>query len=280
MLTIHYRKNTKIFSKDTFKYKKHNSVWHHDHRDQSVLNLIQEAVNLIDKDVLANLKEFSVTLDTSDHGHFSHHTYSDAAIADFNFDKWVEVGNYDYHDITQKMLERSSLPPSMHQLFWMGSYDCHWSRRKLGEMTKHDDRIAIVNVDNWHWDDKIKRAVTNNGKYTSMIDHCEYKYLIDFQGHGYSGRTKYLLHSGRPLFYVERDCNEYWYFSMKPMEHFIPIKRDLSDFYERFEWVENNYDEALKIADNARTFAMNNLKRSDAVERYRKQILKWGGLNV
>jgi hypothetical protein len=147
-------------------------------------------------------------------------------------------------------------------------------------MTKEDTRINIVNVNNWHWDDKLKRAVTNNGKYTSMLDHCKFKYLIDFQGYGYSGRTKYLLHSGRPLFYVLRDWNEYWYFDMKPMVHFIPIRSDLSDFYEKFEWAENNYDKVIEIANNGKQFAIDNLKRSDAIERYKQILIREGTKNV
>jgi hypothetical protein len=269
-------KSSKVFLNSYFSCQPINYVDHLLHRDLSIKKLVLDASKLISEDIIHTMRQFELTVDTSDFFGFSAKKYHDKLFPDFNFDKWSEVGNYDYHDITQKMLIESEKLPKFDQLYWIGSYDCHWSRRKLGDMTKEDTRINIVNVNNWHWDDKLKRAVTNNGKYTSMLDHCKFKYLIDFQGYGYSGRTKYLLHSGRPLFYVLRDWNEYWYFNMEPMKHFIPIKSDLSDFYEKFEWVENNYDKALYIANNAKEFAKHNLKKSDAINKYKTILITEG----
>lgn len=280
MLYISYKnkQHSRIFNK-SISYQI-NNIDCHLHRDESVKILINSAFTAIDNDIKSKMNNFNYKIDTSDYGQFSANQYHDNLCPDFNFDKWSEVGNYDYHDITQKMLMESEKLPEFDQLYWIGSYDCHWSRYKLGDITKEDTRISIVNVNNWHWDDKLKRAITNNGKYTSMLDHCKFKYLIDFQGYGYSGRTKYLLHSGRPLFYVLRDWNEYWYFDMKPMVHFIPIRSDLSDFYEKFEWAENNYDKAIEIANNGKQFAIDNLKRSDAIERYKEILIREGTKNV
>ncbi len=283
MLRVQFRRSqssSAIFSKPILKCQPFNYVDHLLHRDLSIEILVRSAFNLIDTVTLKSMNDFEIIVDSSDYLGFSAKKYHDKLFPDFNFDKWVEVGNDDYHDITQKMLIESNKPPEFQQLYWIGSYDCHWSRRKLGELTRKDDRIDIVNVNNWHWNDNLKRAVTNNGKYTSLLDHCKFKYLIDFQGYGYSGRTKYLLHSGRPLFYVLRDWNEYWYFDMKPMVHFIPVKSDLSDFYEKFEWAENNYNKAVEIANNGKQFAIDNLKRSDAIDRYKQILIREGTKNV
>ena len=55
---------------------------------------------------------------------------------------------------------------------------------------------------------------------------------------------------------------------MKPFVHYIPVKNDLSDFYEKFEWAKNNEHECTKIGKNAQDFAANNLRRSNAIQRY------------
>lgn len=283
MLSIKFDHNTKpssIFSKYRLICKPIKYVDHLLHRDLSLKILVKQAFDLIQNDILQNMDAFEFVIDSSDFGGFSSKYYHSKLFPDFNFDKWSEVGNYDYHDITQKMLIESAKPPEFPQLYWIGSYDCHWSRKQLAYIARKDNRINIVNVNNWHWNNTLKKAVTNNGQYTSMLDHCKFKYLIDFQGYGYSGRTKYLLHSGRPLFYVLRDWNEYWYFDMKPMVHFIPIKADLSDFYEKFEWAENNYNKAIEIANNGKQFAIDNLKRSDAIERYKQILITEGTKNV
>ena len=63
---------------------------------------------------------------------------------------------------------------------------------------------------------------------------------------------------------------------MEPFVHYIPVKNDLSDFYEKFEWAKQNENECNKIAKQAQDFAKENLSRSNAVERYRDIIYMVG----
>ena len=259
-------------------YTKKNHVKQHDHRDQSVINLVKLAFDSIPSDIILKMGSFNLIIDTSDYGEFSSCEYSESLVPDFNFDKWESVGQYDYSDITQKMINKSKEEPIYNELFWVGSFYCHYSRSKLFEMTKQDPRITINDTNSWHWNNIKNREQPNNNNYVSMLDHCNYKYLIDFQGSGYSGRTKYLLHSGRPLFYISRYWNEYWFFDLKPFVHYIPVKEDLSDFYQNFEWTINNKEQAQAIANNALDYAKNNLKKSDIINKYKKILLTKGGI--
>jgi hypothetical protein len=112
-------------------------------------------------------------------------------------------------------------------------------------------------------------------KYVSLPDHTQYKYLIDVPGVGYSARVKLLLFSGRPLFYVIRSENESYFKDLKPFKHYIPVRADLSDLEEKYQWAEKNPDVARQIAQNALEYAKNNLTTRAAVFRYSDVILQY-----
>ena len=47
-----------------------------------------------------------------------------------------------------------------------------------------------------------------------------------------------------------------WYYdSIRPWEHFVPIKADLSDLAERIDWVRSNPEKAREIAANGQAFS-------------------------
>lgn len=43
------------------------------------------------------------------------------------------------------------------------------------------------------------------------------------------------------------------------MQHYIPVKRDLSDLVDRIRWAQNNEATALKIVNEAQKFVNENL---------------------
>ena len=162
-------------------------------------------------------------------------------------------------------------------MLWIGNCATNKCRSRFVELTKNDPRISAVDIVSWHKESGLNRLATKNGQYVSMEDHCDYKYLIDLEGAGWSARTKMLFHSGRPVFYQNRRWNEYWFFDMIPFKHYIPIKNDLSDFYEKFEWAVNNETNCLEIAANALEFAKIHLTRESAISRYKSILLLLGG---
>lgn len=98
-----------------------------------------------------------------------------------------------------------------------------------------------------------------NSKTTEFmsIDELVSKYfiLIDIEGAGYSTRSKLLLWSHRPLIIIDRPEKEYYKEYLVPWEHYIPVKRDMTDLIEKTVWIFQNYDKALIIAHNAFIFA-------------------------
>jgi hypothetical protein len=198
--------------------------------------------------------------------------YNQDAIPDFVFHEWREAGVNNYDETCNKMIENSSLPHEEDVAFWIGNTQCHHTRKQLVEM--RNDNILAINCGSW-------AGVTGQLKkpqyaYVPHTQHYKFRYLIDIQGYGISGRAKILFFSGRPLFYVDRPWHEFWFFDMKPFEHYIPVKEDLSDLLDKIQWARKNDEKAKQIATTAQEYAKANMRTQNAIDRYKKILIKIG----
>ena len=251
-------------------------------RGALLAELIEMSFADIDKEDVEKMKPFSVEIYAGDYwpGHpycFSAEEYHDGLVPDFQFMGWPEVGYQDYEEVCKEIVEASERDVKYDQLFWAGNSNTHVNRKKFLEIVPGDPRVHAHDIGNWSPDpEQGGKLKTGSGVFITLPDHCNYKYLIDIEGHGYSGRVKYLLHTGRPLFYQARPWNEYFFFDMEPFVHYIPVEREFSDFYEKLEWAMDNEEECIKIGKNAQEFALKNLRRQNAIDRYKEMFLRLG----
>ncbi|KAJ7120014.1 glycosyl transferase family 90-domain-containing protein [Mycena filopes] len=82
----------------------------------------------------------------------------------------------------------------------------------------------------------------------------KYKYALDLDGNGFSGRFIGLLRSGSLVFKstIVSDFFDDW---LKPYVHYIPLLPDLSDLEEKVEWALEYDAEARQIQANGKEFA-------------------------
>lgn len=189
-------------------------------------------------------------------------------IPDFCFINWKETGMKDYNETIQEIKEKSNNKWEYETLFWRGNAKTHYTREILCDLSQKDNRIEATST---KWDSKTNTVVKDF--HVSLPDHTKYKYLIDVQGNGYSGRIKMLMFSGRPLFIADRKWIEYWSTDVKPFVHYIPVKEDLSDLIDRLNWAELNPQKCVEIAENAKSYASNNLTREAAIESLKNIII-------
>jgi len=98
------------------------------------------------------------------------------------------------------------------------------------------------------------------GLAVTQADSLKYKYLVDVDGNTCSWQRMYwILLSNSVLLKQVTDNIEWYYGNLKPNEHFIPVKEDLSDLIEKINWAKSNDGKARKIAKNATQFAKKNL---------------------
>lgn len=201
------------------------------------------------------------------------------AVPDFSFWNWPEVGINDYSQLTAEMIAAGMRPASDQRLFWVGNTGTSPVRERLMEIAAGDQRIYASDI-TWEKQEGPERWAseqlmgTQEAKYVSLPDHCDYKYLIDIEGIGYSGRLKILLFSQRPVFIQDRPWREFYFDWMEPFHHYIPVAHDLSDLSKQLDWAESHPEECRKIAANALAFAQRHLTREMAILHLRKEISK------
>lgn len=143
-------------------------------------------------------------------------------------------------------------------------------RQQLLEIGNNNKDLFDIFDMKWIQSGKI---FLNSTKYISIPELVKkYSILIDIEGNGYSGRLKYLLWSHRPLLMVDRPHKEFFFEFLKEWEHYIPVKRDLSDLIEKTKWCFDNYHKALHISENAFQFSKLYLSRDACYAKWNNII--------
>ena len=153
-------------------------------------------------------------------------------------------------------------------------------RIKLAKLSyKYNNKNVIdAGLTSWNYRNKIynkKMTVINPKKLgfplvntVSPSEQSYYKYLIHVDGHVSAYRLTRELYSGSLLLIVKSPNNySMWFTSLlKPYEHYIPIKEDLSDLIEKILWCQQNDDKCKKIAYTSYNLAINELTLDKALK--------------
>ena len=248
-----------------------NDLGGYETRNASTFWCIQKA------DEIYNWSDFpKLKINTGDYENNSNdYTYSkqnsyDNLIPDFIFHSWPQVNIKDYEMFVNDIDNAGLNNYEIHKVCWIGNTNTNFRRQQMlqiGDINK--DLFDFFHMD-WIPSDNI---ILNSTKYMSTPELVKnYSILIDIEGIGYSGRLKHLLWSHRPLLLVDRPHKEYFFEFLKEWEHYIPVKRDLSDLVEKTKWCMNNYDKALQIAENAYQFSKLHLTRNACYNKWNSII--------
>ena len=151
--------------------------------------------------------------------------------------------------------------------------NCHlnlvrWALPGLGHTDPH---LLDVQHYQWVYDPSGLRTVKQN--HLSLPEQVgRWNALVDVEGLGNSGRLELLLHSGRPVLVEDRPWREWYWDSLVPMEHYIPVRRDLSDVVDQARWVQQNQQEAEQIGRPGQRLAQRLLTRTSAVSEWGRTL--------
>lgn len=227
-----------------------------------------------------NWPDFEPILINTDDVNEKNNTYSyskpnasfDKLIPDFNFHSWPRVGINDYTETIELISKNGKTPAHVNKVGWIGSTGI-----EIRQYLKHyGDRFRLLfDYKNIQWKPINENTRLTADNYVSLPDLVKnYSMLIDIEGAGYSGRLKYLLWSRRPVLIVDRPYKEFFFEHLKEWVHYIPVKRDLSDLVEKSIWCKYNYDKAIKIAEQAYSFAQQHLSREACFVKWNDIISK------
>ena len=193
---------------------------------------------------------------------------------DWTFCHWPSSGVNDSPTTFREIAEAGELAPLSDKVAWFGNIESagtNLPESRTRPMLVND--LAPKHPDKFDFQ-RAGYKGASSGVYVSMPEMVrKYRYLLDIGGAGYSGRLKFLLFSGRPLFLVDRMYVEYFHDDLEPFVHFIPVSSDLSDLLERHQWTLENDELARRIAQNAKEYATKNITTEKAIERLR-QVFK------
>lgn len=109
------------------------------------------------------------------------------------------------------------------------------------------------------------------GKWTAWEDHYKYKYVLDIDGNGWSGRFFQQLMSGAVVF-KSTMLTEFWTKWLVPYKHYVPVSIDLRDIEMKARWMANNDEAAKQIMMNGKAFAKH-FFRNEQLECYMELLL-------
>lgn len=131
-------------------------------------------------------------------------------------------------------------------------------RPKLALLSKKFPHFidAKILADNFKNMQILAKQLGIYGSFISMAEHSKYKYLIDLDGNCASApRCCLLMFSNSVLFKHITHSKQWWYKTLKPFIHYIPVAWDLSDIFCQLNWAIQHDEECKTIAENASNLA-------------------------
>jgi hypothetical protein len=238
-------------------------------RNESTLSLIKKAfeffsikdfdwtlINTCDRESQLFHEGLKVLAYSTDTNNFAH------TCPDFVYDHWRQTGLLDYEEVRSRLSAISSRPLT-DTLGWRGAA----TNPVRDILVKFDDKTDF-DCEFVHWDrsDPSNLKAKNYISFHEQVDR--WRYLIDVEGTGYSGRLKLLLSSPRVVFLQDRPHKEDFFQHLIPWSHFVPVKRDLSDLRTNLEIIKSDSKLEISIIEGAREFSQKYLSRASALKRW------------
>ena len=239
-------------------------------RNISTIRLIENAIK--NNENLFLNKTFDIEINTSDQINeralsYSHPTNKYFTIPCFTFDGWRQIGIDGFENMVAKIKEKANEPIKYNKLFWSGSIGPHIPPRVMYDLlSKNHTDLLLCNSIEFVRQNPEKLTANN---FVSLPEHCDFKYLLDIEGVGWSARLKFLCFTKRVLFINDRPYKEFWMDGLIDGENCIIVNRDLSNLIEKIEMVEANPELYSKLANNLYDFANSKL----TIENVNKHII-------
>jgi Glycosyl transferase family 90 len=93
----------------------------------------------------------------------------------------------------------------------------------------------------------------------------QYKYQIDLggvSGTAWNGLRWKMCASGGLVFRVETFAMDWWHDELRPWQHYVPVRSDLRDLRERYDWAETHPQLAYDIVRAGRDVCLRSYTRA------------------
>lgn len=189
------------------------------------------------------------------------------ACPDFIFDHWRQTHLDDYESERKKLLVRASAAPQTDDLGWRGA-NTHQNRQVLVE----EAQGSGFDVRFIEWRPGPDGKLVSDDFMTLHQQQQKWRYLIDIEGRGYSGRLKLLLSMGRVVFMQERIYQEWYAEHLQPWVHYVPVKSDFSNLKANLVRLKQTQGLEDRIITESIKFSEQYLSRDSALDRWNQLL--------
>ena len=122
-----------------------------------------------------------------------------------------------------------------------------------------------------------KKIYSEYRKYVNgelnITEFLKYKYLLSIKGNDKDSGLNWKLNSNSVILMVKPIISS-WLMEdlLIPNFHYVEIKPDFSDLYEKYLWCENNQEKCIEIINNANKF-MNTFKNNTKERELEEEVL-------
>lgn len=165
-------------------------------------------------------------------------------------------------------------------------------RIKLAVMGKNpkideSDELPLIDAGVTQWNLRPRKEKGNEYLSTIEIKKMEltattplspqqqsgYKYIINVDGHVSAYRLSLEMRMGSVILLADSKYRMWFRKYLVPYEHYIPIKEDLSDLYEKILWCKSNDEKCEEIAQNAKKFYYKYLTKNSILDYMQKLLI-------
>jgi hypothetical protein len=107
----------------------------------------------------------------------------------------------------------------------------------------------------------------------TINEQSQYKYIVNIDGHVSAFRLSSELSTGSVVLLAESSWKLWFSEFLVPYEHYVPIKKDLSDLIDQIKWCRNNDEKCQQIASNALVFYNTYLQINGIFDYLQKTLL-------
>jgi hypothetical protein len=177
--------------------------------------------------------------------------------------------NFDEYDVESHSCVNNILEwdEKINKLYYLGdSAGCGITinnnpRLKLIEIGMKNKDLMEVSLSRYSKSDKLNPRTQEMGFFNAeetnlytvgnkIGKHGKYKYLISVPSYTIDPDLGFYLSMGGLVFKVDSDYSSWYDNLLKPYQHYLPIKKDLSNLVPFIKWANKNPDSAQKIARN------------------------------
>lgn len=153
---------------------------------------------------------------------------------------------------------KSPWAAKIEKAFWRGR-DSRRERLDLIDLSRKYPDLLNASITNFFFFKNEMEKYGPRQNHTSFFNFFDYKYQLNIDGTVAAYRFPYLLAGDSLVFKQDSKYHEFFYKQIKPYEHYVPVKSDLSDLVEKIRWAKKHDDVAYKISRNGQLFARENL---------------------